>query len=119
MRRSRRSGSRRCKPRAMDFASPLISVEKNSVGTGVADGPKKMDGCGVKHEVVAHILMGIRGSMEKDSAGDREARYHPTPPPPTPQNTKNTKKKKTKITTTQINMTKLINMCVCLATHVC
>ena len=63
----------------MDFASPLISVEKNSVGAGVADGPKKMDGCGVKHEVVAHILMGIRGSMEKDSAGDREARC---PPPP-------------------------------------
>src|SRR5438046_9293289 len=81
MRRSRRSGSRRCKPRAMDFASPLISVEKNSVGTGVADGPKKMDGCGVKHEVVAHILMGIRGSMEKDSAGDREARCARTPPP--------------------------------------
>src|SRR5438552_10417584 len=80
MRRSRRSGSRRCKPRAMDFASPLISVEKNSVGTGVADGPKKMDGCGVKHEVVAHILMGIRGSMEKDSAGDREARCTPNPP---------------------------------------
>src|SRR5438552_18385407 len=78
MRRSRRSGSRRCKPRAMDFASPLISVEKNSVGTGVADGPKKMDGCGVKHEVVALILMGIRGSMEKDSAGDREARCTPT-----------------------------------------
>ena len=64
----------------MVFASSPISVEKNSVCPGKAEVAKKLDGCGVKHEVVALILMGIRGSMKKDSAGDREARCPPHPP---------------------------------------
>jgi hypothetical protein len=40
-------------------------VEKNSVGPGIAEGPKKLDRWGVKHEVVALILTGIRGSTPK------------------------------------------------------
>ena len=51
----------------MVFASSPISVEKSSVCPGKAEVAKKLDGCGVKHEVVALILMGIRGSVEKDS----------------------------------------------------
>ena len=44
----------------MVFASSAISVEKNKAGLGMAEVPKKLDRCGVKHEVVALILMGIR-----------------------------------------------------------
>jgi len=32
------------------------------VGPGMAEVPKKLDRCGVKHEIVVLILMGIRGS---------------------------------------------------------
>ena len=49
----------------MLFASSLISVEKNRVGTGVAELPKKPDRCGVKHEIVALILNGIRERTRK------------------------------------------------------
>src|SRR5882762_4317042 len=49
----------------MVFASSPISVEKSRVGPGVAGGPKKLDRCGVKHEIVALILTGIRRSREK------------------------------------------------------
>jgi hypothetical protein len=40
-------------------------VEKNRVGPGVAEVAKKLDGCDVKHEIVALILTGIRGSRGK------------------------------------------------------
>jgi len=40
-------------------------VEKNRVGPGLAGGPKKLDRYGVKHEIVALILTGIRRSREK------------------------------------------------------
>ena len=49
----------------MDFASSLISVEKNRVGPGMAEVPRKLDRCGVKHEIVALILTGIRGRESK------------------------------------------------------
>ncbi len=49
----------------MDFASSPISTEKNSVGPGMAGVPKKPDRCGVKHEIVALILTGIRASARK------------------------------------------------------
>ena len=63
--RSSKSGSRRCKPRAMDFASSPISVEKKNVGPGMAEVPKKLDRCGIEHEIVALILMGIRVRVRK------------------------------------------------------
>jgi len=49
----------------MVFASSLISVEKNKAGPGMARVPKWLDGCGVKHEIVALILTGIRGRESK------------------------------------------------------
>ena len=49
----------------MDLASSAISVEKNSVGPGEAGIAKKLDRSEVKHEIVALILTGIRGSRGK------------------------------------------------------
>ncbi len=49
----------------MVLASSPISVEKNRVGPAMAGVPKKLDRCGVKHEVVALILAGIRVSAAK------------------------------------------------------
>jgi len=40
-------------------------VEKKNVGPGMAEVPKKLDRCGVKHEIVALILMGIRVRVRK------------------------------------------------------
>jgi hypothetical protein len=40
-------------------------VEKNRAGPGVAGLAKRLDRCDVKHEIVALILTGIRGSREK------------------------------------------------------
>ena len=40
----------------MDVASSAISAEKNSVGPGVVGIARKLDGCDVKHEIVALIL---------------------------------------------------------------
>src|SRR6266480_1990245 len=65
IRRSSKSGSRFSRPRAIVFASSLISVEKNSAGPGVIEAPKKLDRCGVKHEIVALILTAIRASVRK------------------------------------------------------
>src|ERR1700731_4152731 len=62
----------------MVFASSPISVEKSRAGPGVAGGPKKLDRCGVKHEIVALILIGIRGSWEK-RLNAAKARWTPTP----------------------------------------
>jgi len=40
-------------------------MEKKRVGPGVAEIPKKLDRCGVKHEIVALILAGIRNGVTK------------------------------------------------------
>jgi len=40
-------------------------MEKNRVRHDVAGVPKKLDRCGVKHEIVALILAGIRESVPK------------------------------------------------------
>jgi hypothetical protein len=42
-----------------------MSAEKNRVGPGVADAPKKLGRLVVKHEIEALILSGIRGSVAK------------------------------------------------------
>src|SRR5947208_3599313 len=58
----------------MVFASSLISVEKNRAGPGVAGAPKKLDRCGVKHEIVALILTAIRASVRKRRKPERPYR---------------------------------------------
>jgi hypothetical protein len=62
----------------MVFASSPISVEKSRAGPGVAGGPKKLDRCGVKHEIEALILTGIRRGEEK-RLNAAKARWAPTP----------------------------------------
>jgi hypothetical protein len=37
-----------------------MSVEKSSAGPGRAEVPKRLDRCGVKHEIEGLILTGIR-----------------------------------------------------------
>jgi hypothetical protein len=49
----------------MLFASLPMSVEKSSAGPGRAEVPKKLDRCGVKHEIEALILAVIRGREQK------------------------------------------------------
>src|SRR4029077_4962534 len=75
MRRSSRSGSRLCNPRAMLLASSLISVEKRSGDAGVAGNPKKADRWAVKHRIVAFILTVIRPAPPKRRT--RTARAYP------------------------------------------
>jgi hypothetical protein len=53
----------------MDLASSPICVEKNSAGPGVAGDANKPDRCAVKHEIVALILIGIRGTEQKRLSG--------------------------------------------------
>src|SRR5712672_1353663 len=49
----------------MVLASSLISVEKNSVGPDMAGVPMEWDRWRGRHEMLALILIGIRGSGEK------------------------------------------------------
>src|SRR5713226_8566454 len=72
MRRSSRSGSRFCRPRAMVLASSPISAEKNRVGPGMAGTPKKPDRCDIKHEIVALILSCIRRGVAKRRKREEE-----------------------------------------------
>ena len=70
----------------MDLASSPIRVEKNKVGPGVADVPKKqLDRWDAKHEIVALILTGIRGrALKRRKRCGGEERCGPRWPVPPP-----------------------------------